>query len=266
MKISVNVLCYGDYPELARRCLESVLRLAHYDIIRDVRVGLNAVCPETAQYVEQAGRIARQEGCPAFYTYTPERNVGKYPLMRRMFYDPQASPLAELTMWFDDDSFLDQEAMADLYWWQKLVAYMQQPQDMIGSLYRLRGPHGGYRGNQIAAIKAQPWYTGQSLETSCRFATGGWWTARTTILERWGYPFRELHHNGGDSILGELCRQQNYRLGDWKKGVAINWDKGESRAARRGLTTPWVWEHYDATKPVDLSHHAFACAVRSLGP
>lgn len=260
-KITVCVLVYGDHPELARRCLSSILDGADYDVIADVRVGLNAVSPAVAAYVHRAGFRARGEGCRDFYTFTPSHNVGKYPLMRRMLYSGRVRKPDDLVMWFDDDSFLDGGSLADLTWWKKVRDRMDL-HDVIGSIYGLTPPR--YRPGQKEGIKAQPWYAGKPLDPTPPFATGGWWVARWGLLKQWDYPFKALHHNGGDSILGELCRQQGLRLGQFKEGVAINWDGGESRAERRGISSPWPWEGYRPGQEVDDSHHLFDCAVSQV--
>jgi hypothetical protein len=71
-----------------------------------------------------------------------------------------------------------------------------------------------------------------------RFATGGFWVIKTELLYRYNYPWPELDHNGGDSLLGELCLQQDLRLQQFKEGVKINAsrDGKESAAKRRGTS------------------------------
>lgn len=268
MQLSVCVLCYGDYGDLARRCLESIWAADGWPYIRDVRIGLNAVGLPTRTYV--AGLRAP---VPVL-RYVPERNVGKYPLMRRMFYGDQ--PPAEYVMWFDDDSYLTTPTPA---WWQTVLTQLRTA-DLLGSMRAPWMPPGRLysvplRPGQVDGIKLQPWYTGREpgqLQIGSRhgghhrvyFCTGGWWVARTAFLRQWDYPFPCLHHNGGDSILGELWHQQGYRYQHFQQGVAINADVHgqESKAPRRGLTrTPWAWEGYQPGQTMDLSHQQFACDI-----
>jgi hypothetical protein len=251
MKISINVLCYGDYPELADRCLGSIVRSLGWGHVADLRVGLNAVSEATAAvaaaHLHAAGRMV-----PA-YSYRTERNVGKYPLMRRMFNDAKR-PLADYVTWFDDDSFVRDESPA---FWQAVVGRMRDA-DMIGSTYWQ-----GFKPSQRSRIPRQPWFAGRPLAQRAYFATGGWWTIRASILGRWDYPFEELYHKGGDVALGELFRQQGLRLLHFNDGVAINYDKdrgGESHAVTRGIQpdeTPWAF-----SADPDPAVHDFVHKVR----
>jgi hypothetical protein len=65
--------------------------------------------------------------------------------------------------------------------------------------------------------------------TMYRFATGGWWVANMDFLRRWDYPFKALHHNGGDSILGEVLRQQGLTPKHWAEGLRCHCEACSSR-------------------------------------
>ncbi len=114
------------------------------------------------------------------------------------------------------------------------------------------------------------WYTGRPVDPPYRpsFIQGAWWTADLAALKEWNYPFPELHHNGGDVILGELARQQ---LWSWKKfneGVAINANEHgvESAAPRRGITTPVIWSQWQPGETPSLVHQDFEVQVVTLPP
>ena len=65
---------------------------------------------------------------------------------------------------------------------------------------------------------------------------------RREVLEEWNYPFPGLRHRGGDAMLGELMRQQEYRLKSWHEGVRINAldeKSGDSTSPRRGVDESW---------------------------
>jgi hypothetical protein len=203
---SVCAILYGDYPNLAKDLLSSFRYTAH---IQDIRLGLNAVSKETKEYVE--GWATKQmKSCPV-YLYEEEqgKNLGKYPLMRQMFKDRQ---LASKTMWFDDDSFLD-ATYTD--WWDKALILSKQ-HTQVGALHKMV-----QHGRQHEVVIKQPWFTGKPFNARSLyvFATGGWWVADTAFLAKWDYPFADLYHNGGDSILGEVVRQQGGSLGEYHKGV-----------------------------------------------
>jgi len=55
-----------------------------------------------------------------------------------------------------------------------------------------------------------------------RFATGGFWAIRTSILRQFDWPDRRLVHVTGDFLLGEALRQNRLRTGLFNYGVEIN--------------------------------------------
>lgn len=196
---TVCVLLYGNYPDLAKRVLDS---LSSTRFVLCVKIGLNAVSETTASFVHDWA-VQKSLDTPT-WVYQPDgnKNVGKYPLMRRMFKELPTSHV----MWFDDDSYL---VDANETWWQVMYNAAKR-YDVYGCIHCIR-----QRGKQYAAIPRQPWYTGKAVPSNhfYKFATGGWWIGDVLFLQKWDYPFAGLHHNGGDSILGELVRQQNARLG-----------------------------------------------------
>jgi hypothetical protein len=172
--------------------------------------------------------------------------------MRRMLH---SKPLAERLMWFDDDSHL---TTRDPYWWLN-VRDRARTVTVMGELYYLT-----QRGRQYLGIREQPWYTGEPVDQDHRyhFATGGWLVIDSSFIKRWDYPFPDLFHNGGDSILGELVRQQHGNLVSWHEGVEINVG---GRKGRRGLGVAqevYVWQNCVPGQSADLSHHDFPCRVR----
>lgn len=259
MGFSVNALFFGDHPDLAVRLLKSLIRVADWSLIDDVRFACNEVSDKTRQYVFA---VASSLPVPAHvYAAADGKNVGKYPLMRRMLHDAQVDRVLRSShiMWFDDDTFLTAEESG---WWQKVWGLAQE-HTLLGSTYSIR-----QRGNQHLAIRKQPWFTGKPVGPTHRFwfCTGGWWVAPTAVLKQWNYPWPELHHNGGDSMFGELCRQQGYSIFKFNDGVAINADEHgvESAAKRRGMETKWVWQNYSDGQVPNLSHHDFECVVHSF--
>ena len=210
---NICTVTYGDYPELIGRTLESIkVSIPLESCVKDIRIGLNEVSDASFQYVmDWAAHFGRC--CPVFvYRPVGNVNVGKYPLMRRMFQEePTVFSESEFVMWLDDDSYFDlSESLQD--WWNHVSCCLQE-HTVVGLIHHIRS-----RGNQHLGIKEQPWYTGKSIDGRhrFRFATGAWWAARSSFLEKWDYPFSEIHHNGGDSILGELCRQQEASICDLK--------------------------------------------------
>lgn len=235
MQFSVCLLFYGDHPELAHRCLDSIWQrlAAGKPYISDIRIGLNVVSDASRQIIDWFVAHASGDHKLPVITYESSQNVCKYPLMRRMaLTDPQ--PPAELLMWFDDDSYL----CGDDGWWERLRQVMQTA-DMAGKLYRM-----AVQGSQREWVATQPWYNPEAgppekfgRYRGFRYCTGGWWTIRSQILCRWDWPPRVLRHCGGDALLGELLRQQGLRLVNFEEGVRINADERgrHSGALRRGV-------------------------------
>ena len=265
---SICTMTYGDYPDLIGKTLDSIYSQFN-SRIKDIRIGLNAVSDVSFSRVMQwCGSFKL---CPVYvYQEVNNKNVGKYPLMRRMLYE-EPSPLAgsEGIMWFDDDSYLD-AGVTDL-WWDK-VDNVSRMATVVGLQHVI-----GARGNQWQGIRAQPWYRDQHIQRRHRFTfiTGGWWLAQSEFLQKWDYPFPEIYHNGGDSILGELCRQQSATLHDFKSDAQCHADccykqvdragvvhvNEGGRKGRRGLGKKtseevYPWQFY-GVRPDNQDHHQF---------
>ena len=103
--VTICVLTYGDYPELAERSIGSIvthLDRAQYRLV----VGANAVCAQTAAYLEgllERGTIDRLE--------RSEENINKCPMMRRMFDGIDT----DFIWWFDDDSWVEDPRALDCF-------------------------------------------------------------------------------------------------------------------------------------------------------
>lgn len=238
----VCVLCYGCHLNVIQRCISSIRHYVDCPGVSQLRIGMNAVTQDVREHIVEEVQGLK---IPALlFSEATNQNVGKYPLMRQMFR--YKTPDTRDVMWFDDDSFI--RPVAPLNFWETISTYLNDA-EQVGSIYRLQG---SWNGNQRSVIVKQPWYTGKPWAEGYRvkFATGGWWAARLTVLLQHDYPFPDMYHNGGDAILGELMYQQNYRIFQHNKFVGINADEqhNESRAPRRGLSTKPLW-HDGATNP-----------------
>jgi hypothetical protein len=260
-KFDLNLLCYGDYPRLADRLLDSIARSVPWRSVDRIRIGLNCVSDKTKEHAYQFGHFAPVR--VSVYRERDNKNVLKYPLMRRMLYDPVRPVAAPHVVWFDDDSFVT----GGPRFWDELADLLRgdpgtPPVALAGSKYR---PNYFWTPTEVAAIRTQPWYAGASLGDKPEFCTGGFWAAQYAFLKKHGYPFRELKHNGGDVLLGELCEQQRARVAQFRAGVAINADESgrESRAGRRGVTTARPFESWPVA---DYTHHDFDLVVTDFVP
>ncbi len=254
---TVFALFYGDHTLLARRCLHSITRAIDRSLVHSVRVALNACSEATREYVYTKLEAI---GVPVLI-YDSEVNRLKYPMMRKMFYDPARPVTTTGMMWFDDDSMI---ADTRKEWWAETNTALLAA-DMIGDLWRMK-----LTGSQVLGIRNQKWYTGLPIGPGYKttFATGGWWAAKTRIIQKWDYPFKDIHHNGGDVVLGEMLRQQGLQLKPYKHGLWINADENgsNSKAPRRGESRRPVWYAFDATAKPDYSHHDFEIEPYALGP
>lgn len=236
-ELTICVLLYGDYLDLAKRVLNDYMlyQAAH----NELRVGLNACSPATLDFVE--GLI--HQGClQPRNCYRSDVNLHKYPLMRRMFYDPDNPLTTEYTVWFDDDSYLFGLSSATA-WQAQLLRALRQG-DMVGAPYTK-----SLEAMQASWIEAQPWYTGKSVRTkgySVCFITGGFWGLRSELLRQYDWPIPALDHRGGDVMFGELLRQQSKRLVTFRSGVAINADAygNECQAPKRGFDSKPIGYDY----------------------
>lgn len=238
--LTLCILLFGDYPDLANRCLESISRrlFSGTDIIHEIKLGLNQISLATQHIVYGFECSVDNHGIP-LTEYRCPVNAYKYPLMRRMFHDAER-PLSEWTMWFDDDSYFD--FSPELNWWRHLQRRAEIDKvDMLGKIYwQAMIP------SQWQWIRRQKWFNPDVGKPkpfprfrnapSYRFATGGWWTARSKIFTDNDWPTPELKLHGGDSMLGELCRHKGYNLVDFEFGVRINADAQgrHSKAPGRG--------------------------------
>ncbi len=229
-RFSVCALSYNGSVTWFQRWASSLRRWFQADLIADVRVGLNEPSEELLR--EARAQLETLE-IPVHLLVT-RQNVGKYPVMRRLFWH-MPTPLSDATMWFDDDSYVDGPGL-----FSDCSYLLEHQADVLGFVWRMK-----LAGRQGVWLTKQPWYRGQAV-TGFLFPTGGWWAVKTPVLERWNWPAPELHHSGGDRAFGELCRQQGYKVLDYvrTKGldqvpVRVNADGAGKHCAapRRGLSS-----------------------------
>ena len=223
---TVCALFFGDYPDLAKRCLDPIV--AGRPAGTDLRIGTNAIGDATRSYLN--GVVLNN---PLTRWYDAPTNIYKYPLMRQMVLDPVQPILSEFVVWFDDDSCILPAYQAT--WWSRLAEATTDDVDMLGLPYQIT-----WNGEQRQWVRQQLWYNGKdpARRNSIRFFTGGWWCCRTELLRKFNYPWPELKHNGGDTMLGELAFQQNWRRKTFATGLAINAGPSlqHSTASRRGFS------------------------------
>lgn len=231
---TICVLLYGDYPDLAERCLKPLTMLPSGQV--ELRVGANSISLATHKVVD---RLLGRGGVELRNWYPSEDNLHKYPMMRIMLHDPRNPVTTPFVMWFDDDSFI----LNPDGWLDSVAAAMKDVQ-FIGSPRFIQ-----WQGNQREWVKHQPWYNNKDVTNRRRitFFQGGWWCARRELLETYDYPWPCLDHRGGDVMLGEMLFQQDVPRGNWSHGVAINADhSGKADASlRRGFDSKPIGFDFD---------------------
>jgi hypothetical protein len=232
-KFLTCALFYGDHPQLAQRCANTLKSLQGTGKV-DLRIGLNAVSPAT--------RAVLDATLPGVHRIDADPQLYKYPMMRKLVgrYDGDATHL----MWFDDDTCL-QPGTNPRLWLDAVAQRADACAGSLGSVYqrRLTRP-------QKAWIAAQPWYTGRDIPEAVTFVTGGWTVLPLATMRALDWPPQDIVHNGGDAILGAMLHQQGLPVEQFRMGLAINADPQlrESAAPRRGHTDPppAVWADWSA--------------------
>ncbi len=261
LDFTVFALLYGDHPELARRCVDSLLQLPRERVL--IKLILNECSPATFSYLRSM--FAANPWFDDANITRYDVNQHKYPVMRSAFYGTPIHAglgyhgLAVQTpyvMWFDDDSFLRFPKANEVSRWPEnwLDAIKNRLDDgfaLLGAPYTIK-----LSPDQILWIQDQPWYRGRPIsQPKMPFYTGGFWVARMEVLAALDYPWACLDHNGGDVMLGAALEQGRYKtgsihniMGTYVQKIAIinADDRGvESKAPRRGFHQKPIGYDYD---------------------
>lgn len=230
-KITVFVLLYGDYHDLHKQCLNSLIATTSADRV-EIRVGSNMLCQESVELIEkymEEGRISLH--------YRHLSNDKKYPVMREMFHDPENPIRTKYLIWFDDDTICNKATD----WLRQLATTIVHHHD---TNHRYYGPQYLWKlsTDQIRWIREASWYQGRAFKDAqgkeqpngdkVFFATGSFWALEVAAMRRCNIPDPRIGHNGGDYMIGEQVHQGGYKLKQFnQKKQIVNW----SSVARRGL-------------------------------
>lgn len=244
-RFTICVLCFGPYHELHRRCLESIFATVPRDRF-DLRVGANAVTEPGLSWLRS------MVGHQITKLYEADPQIFKYPMMRRMYWDPECPLGTNYVVWFDDDS------------WAKPKWHIQLARTIVTNhtnqcrLYGIRFVHDlapyikqGKRPDLW--FRAAPWYNGRHWEDGRNtespnggrvvFASGGCHCIGVDSIRRGQIPDERLQNNGGDITVGGQNHQAGYKMKDWNRGKV--WVQSSDHA-RRGVTHPFPWLHQGA--------------------
>ena len=241
-KITIFVLCYGNYPELARRCIGSILRTVPVDSL-DLRIGANAAAEETVDYLYST---------PASRVYIHEKNDFKYPVMREMCYDAETPITTKYFAWFDDDTWI---VRSD--WLVQLCRTILATSDQLCGAYGTPMFHdtamyakNGHNPRQW--FQDAVWHQGRNMHRAGRSAAAadgslihfpvGWhWAMRTETMHRAQIPDSRLQHNGGDITIGEQIHQLGLKIHPWNLGKQYVACPSREGGGRRGFSQSFPW-------------------------
>lgn len=231
-RFTVFILCYGDFPDMHRRCVQAVLDTVPAEAL-DLRVIGNVVHADTRTWLNT---LVAEKKVTIFYDHL--ENKKKYPAMHAAFTDPAHPITTKWLLWLDDDTMVNK----DPTWLQQLAQVIISSSDprlaMLGPSYFYALTAG-----QITWLRSASWYRGVPFRDRTgkpapngrfvHFASGSFWVMRTDTIQRCSIPDLRLGHNGGDWCIGE----QIYQGGLVCKGFSnrkdiVNW----SSVPRRGLS------------------------------
>jgi len=194
--ISVLIGCYGDYYELAVKCLSSVITEDCRKHGVKVFVGLNecsySIATEFRRVFDRGGIDALLES---------RGNINKDPLMRKLIDCVDT----EYFIWMDDDSYWNSN------WTQCFLEMLKRLPvfDAAGILYSAnRGPE------YSRFLKLRPWYRDRAIGRKVYFPAGGLFIGRTAFFRTHNFPDKAMIKNSDDLLLGD-CIHQN-------EGVVLN--------------------------------------------
>jgi len=235
--LTVLVLCYGNFPNLHRRCIDSILRtIPVYRL--DLRIALNCVGPGTQEYVSTVAATK-------VYNYTDNKH--KYPIMRDMLYDTETPLLGKYVAWFDDNSYT-----VNLDWVNNAVRTIKKQPDFVG-MYGIRRYRPVTKAAEKRWLANRSWNKGVELsnidgvadgvgDKVLHFCDDWFWVASKKALYAADIPCRDLVQRGGGPIIGEQLRQAGYKIKQFNAGKTNVYMPPFKKQIRRGDPGKFPWE------------------------
>lgn len=238
-KMTAFILFYGDFFDLHKKCLTSLLATVPGKRL-DLRVGSNALGARSLEMIEE---YVKHGVITKHYRHT--ENAYKYPVMREMFYDASHPITTKWVLWFDDDSTCDVEPN----WFNILATHIAQHHKgreahMVGASFVWSTNQ-----RQREVLASRPWYKGRPWRdakgkespngSKILFVAGGFWAITLEALQTADIPDlgTGLTHTGGDWQIGEQLYQAGYGMKQFngqKQFVRT------SSVPRRGETKPTI--------------------------
>jgi len=241
-KFTVFVLCYGPFPELAKRCLGSILDTTPPEML-DIRVACNECSPDTIKYLSTL---------PITKTYVNQKNRKKYPVMREMFWDQTCPITTNYVLWFDDDT-----QIVDPNWLVRLSETIVANHPHGNRMFGTRLIHDmrvfAKNGNRPDTwFRQADWFQGRNFRVRGRnieapngsiieFAVGYFWALATETIRKANIPDPRLNHNGGDITIGEQVHQAGAKIKMFNKDKVFVWCPKREAGGRRGYAENFPW-------------------------
>jgi hypothetical protein len=242
-RLTICVLCYGNYPELAKKCLTSILNTVPPERI-DLRIGTNEIGPDTLSYLKTL---------PATKLYVNSTNRYKYPIMREMLWDKNTPINTNYVVWFDDDTWVVKpDWVSDLC--QTIIDNHHYNYRMFGSMmYHDLSIYSKGGARPDLWFRTADWFRGRNFRVRggqqeavngsvIDFAVGWCWAMATDAIRMANIPDVRLKHNGGDITIGEQMHQAGFGIKQWNKGKSLIACPTREQGGRRGYSEKFPWD------------------------
>lgn len=189
----VLVCCYGDYLDISKRCIDSILQYKSFDNLK-IHIGLSDCSSLTKNYFRQL-----LDNSKITTLIESNININKDPMMR-LLLDLVDS---KYMVWFDDDSYIVKNN------WDKNLQdqIAQNNVDILGFPYVV-----GYNQQYMSFLRTRRWWKNKIRTNDpniCHFPVGGLWAAKCEYLRKYNYPDRNMIKKHDDMLLGDLLFQTN---------------------------------------------------------
>lgn len=237
-RITIFVLCYGDYYDMHVKCLDSILRTVPLDRL-DLRIAANCVGQSSLNYIRTL---------PVTRTYLYRENKYKYPIMREMFYDPDLPIVTNYLAWFDDSCHVQHNNWLNLF----AADVLNQPSSVAMYGIKLYYTFDFTKEDPRPWLERQPWHKGKQLRTHrgtpapngdrSHFCADWFFTLRTDVLKKCILPPEGVLQKGGDMLMGEVLYQHGYNIKTFNAAKSLVYQplyRDLPRRADKLHTYPW---------------------------
>jgi len=238
-KLTVCVLCYGNYFQSHKACLDSILKTIPRERI-DLRIACNACTAQTMAFARDLEPTA---------LYTNESNKFKYPAMRQMFWDPAHPLTTRYVAWFDDNVWVKH-----LNWVNVLADDIHRQKADVGAygprVYRSFKLHN--EKDPRVWFKKAGWYKNLSFRSrhgggipngdTIHFCSDWFFVISTEAIKRCDIPDARLLQKGGDVVIGEQLYQNGYTIKDFNSAKNLVYTPPDGQGLKRGQKERLPWQ------------------------